>query len=556
MLVLGIHSGWQDAGAAVFDEYRPLAAVSLARISGIAHDGGRLPLEAIEACLAIANLGRGEIGAVALSPGLFPSRYLTGLSLARRVSRRLRRLISGETPASLAEESRRARREGKGAGAALDTVALLGDLGLNRHIPVHVFSESSAQALLPLAQTDWQEALLFTADGGGHSARVLRYGRLADFYADDMTQDGIGQLVALAIDGLGLPDAEALFALAPYGEPILAQALLAHIRIDDDGRIATDFSQDGGAAQWLRRLAEGHPPAVVAASLQKMLQIVYGQALFRLMQRHGLSHLALGGALFANPALLHALAAQLVPQGLTAYPAADEVLAMGGVLDFLQVRDGVSDWLRHRAEFAAACHAVPSGRDYSADIDPVLGNAGCRLVSQDAARAAAALLNAGKSVAFYGRQAVGPRGGAARAVLFAASKAGAAGAANRRLDRPEMMPQTLYLRRERAGELLETVPSTPGMAARLAPRWRARLQGALAPDLLCRPHLLDDDSDAGFCALFDAYAGLSGLPALLGLPMQVDGSAPLDLPSEALRLLIEDRVDYIATEQAVWERGG
>ena len=44
MLVLGIHSGWQDAGAALFDEYRPLAEVPLSRVTGVAHDGGRLPV--------------------------------------------------------------------------------------------------------------------------------------------------------------------------------------------------------------------------------------------------------------------------------------------------------------------------------------------------------------------------------------------------------------------------------------------------------------------------------------------------------------------------------
>lgn len=566
MLVLGIHSGWQDAGAALFDDYRPLAAVPLSRITGIAHDGGRLPAEAIAECLDIAGVDRSAIGGVALSHGLFPSRYFTGLPLPRRFGRRLRAMIGRDTPTDLAAECLRSGRNA--AEAMLDTAMLLGDLGLNRHIPVRFFSQHMAHGLLPLFQTDWPEALLFTADAGGdgtaYDARLLRYGRLAGFFGESdgtardhkgARTDSLGRLIALAVDGLGLPDADALFALAAYGEPMLAQALLAHIEVDGEGRIRADFERDGGAAKWLRGLAEGHPPAAVAASLQKMLEDVLGASIERLMQRHGLRNLVLGGGLFANPRLLHRLIERLDPDGLAVHPAAGDVgLALGGALHFLLLRDGLEQWLRHRRVFTD----IPSGRDYGVDIDPVLGNAGCRLVSQDAVRAAAALLHAGKTVALYGRQAFGLRHCAERAVLFAGNEAGTVSEINARLDRPEVMPPMLYLQRQRASDLLETPFSAASpalIAAPLAKGWRARLPAAVAPDFLCLPHAVDADRDPLLSAVLQAYASLSDLPALLGLPMQVGNSGLLDTPADALRLLQEERVDYIATEQAVWERG-
>jgi hypothetical protein len=206
MLILGIHSGWRDAGAALFDEYRPLAVVPLARVSGIGHDGGRLPAEAVELCLEIAGALRSDVGGLALSHGVFPGRYFSGLPLKRRLGRGLGRLIGRDAPISLAEECRRS-----GAAAAeamLDAPGLLGDLGLNRHIPVRFHAAPAAQGLLPLFQTDWQEALIFGADsrtdGAAYSARILEGGRLADLHGDEPASAGpdpLGRLIALAVEG-------------------------------------------------------------------------------------------------------------------------------------------------------------------------------------------------------------------------------------------------------------------------------------------------------------------------------------------------------------------
>lgn len=569
MLVLGVHSGWQDAGAALFDDYELIAAVPQARLTGVARDGGRLPWEAVRECLAIADLQPGAVGALALSHGVFPSRYFTGLPLGRRVGRGLRALFGRETPTSLAAECRRSGR--RDAEAMIDTAALLADLGLNRNIPVRFYSQHAAHALLPLFHTGWDEGLVFTADAGGDGTacgvRLLKYGRLGDVYgegaspvavADDTAM--LARLVMLSVEGLGLPDAAALQALSAYGEPMLAQALLAHFDVDDDGRIHAAFDAEGGLDRWLRRLAEGHPPALVAASVQKCLEDVFARTLLRLMRRHEMRNLALGGSLFDNPRLVHALAAQLSPAGLTVHPlSGDAGLPLGGALDFLLARDGIAAWLQQRRPW----QPVETGRDYAADIDPVLGNAGCRLVSKDPLHAAAALLNAGKSVIFYDHRAtLGRDGGAARALLFAGTEAGAAAKANDRLGRPGFMPATLYLRRDDAAAYVSLPAALPAsllqggaVAAPLAERWRSRLPGAMAPDFLVLPYPVSPEAEPRLAELLGIYAGLSGVPALLGLPLQLDGEAPLDAPGEVRRLLDGRHADYIMTEYAVWERG-
>lgn len=557
MLLLGVHSGWSDAGAALFDDYRLLAAVPLARISGVAHDGGRLPIEAIADCLDIADVRPGDVAGLALSRGVFPGRHYRALSLPRRVSRGLRHLLGRDTPISLAQES---RRKNSPAESLLDLPMLAGDLGLNRHIPTRIYSHHAAHALLPLVNAGWRDGLIFTADNGGdglcYTAQVLKFGRLASFYSDSVNtmrgEASLGQLIDLAVAGLDLPDAAALYALAQQGEPVFAQALHAHFRVDADGHILSDFRLDGGAERWLRGLAEGHPPALIAASLTRMIADILGLALTRLLQRHELSSLALGGSVFADPWLLQALQARLPDVSITVQAASDDtLLPLGGALDYLLQRDGIDGFLQQRQSLRDAAW----GRDYSNDIDPVLANAGCRLVSRDPLQAAAALLHTGKTVAVYGGRAGGADGGAARVILFSGAIAGASANVNLRLDRPGFLAPKLYAPRD---ALRDLVPGSehrdPAIAQALAERWRPQLPAALASGALLQIAPVDEESQPLLHDLLTTYKALSWLPALLGVPMQIGHDPVLDAPGEAMRLLQDDRVDYLVTEHAVWEK--
>ena len=80
MLILGINSGSHDACACLFEDYRMLAAVPQERVTRKKGDGGRIPVEAIDECLAIAGRKRAEIGAVAMARGMFPTRLFRHFS--------------------------------------------------------------------------------------------------------------------------------------------------------------------------------------------------------------------------------------------------------------------------------------------------------------------------------------------------------------------------------------------------------------------------------------------------------------------------------------------
>lgn len=550
MLVLGVHSGWQDAGAALFDDAKLLAAVPLARLSGVSRDGGRLPVEAIGECLDIAKIRAGDIAGLALSQGLFPGRHFRALSLPRRVGRGLRSLLGRDTPISLPDEARK-HRKSAAPESLLDLGLLAGDLGLNRHVQTRLYSRHESYALLALADAPWaDDTLIFTADQTGCAARVLKYGRLALLQEDGEGDGGtLGQLVGLALDGLGLADAAALFALGLQGEPIFAEAFRAHVTVDAQGRILLDFANEGGAARWLRRLAEDQAPALLAASLVLLLADRFAEAIRVLLDRHGLRRVALAGPLLADPALLLQLQTRLGEEVAMSAQLMDEsALPLGGALSLLQQQDGLEAHLRQRQPLREAAW----GRDYSGDLDPVLGNAGCRMVSRDPLRAAAALLHAGKVVAICEGRGIGASGGINRLVLFAGMAAELPAQVNARLDRPAWMPPTLYASRSALADLLPAWRD-PAVAAPLAPRWAPQL-----PAMATHPvaaEAVDEVRHPLLHGLIESYKSLCWLPGLLGLPMQIGSEPALDAPSDLLRLLREGRVDYIVTDQAVWERG-
>src|SRR5271155_6283234 len=86
MYILGVHTGGHDASACIYKDFDLAAAVSLellprAKSSGVT-PAQPMPNRAIDECLAIAGVGRGDIDVLALSRALFEYQdfALTGLS--------------------------------------------------------------------------------------------------------------------------------------------------------------------------------------------------------------------------------------------------------------------------------------------------------------------------------------------------------------------------------------------------------------------------------------------------------------------------------------------
>ena len=201
MIILGVHPGYHEAAACLFDDYRMVSAVSLERLTRRKIDGGRVPDEAIDECLAIAGLTRRDVDAVVLGRGAFPWRYYKHFRGSRLVEGRIRQAFGKEKHKSMERELLRA---GHADSAALfDAEKFLTAHGFNTDTELKFFNHHLAHALPTLFHTDWQDALLYTSDGGGDN---VQYSQRVFQGADDQAAHQAG--IAEADLGLGRMDVD------------------------------------------------------------------------------------------------------------------------------------------------------------------------------------------------------------------------------------------------------------------------------------------------------------------------------------------------------------
>jgi carbamoyltransferase len=87
MLILGVHPGLHDASAAVFDDYRLIAAVQLERLTRIKCDGLGVPWQSVDEVLDIAGASRRDVDVVAMGRMALPVKYFKhfrGIAMAAR----------------------------------------------------------------------------------------------------------------------------------------------------------------------------------------------------------------------------------------------------------------------------------------------------------------------------------------------------------------------------------------------------------------------------------------------------------------------------------------
>src|SRR5580692_5701750 len=95
MYLLGIHNGVHDASACLFHDYLLIAAVSQERLTRRKNDGvtvaEELPQRAIDECLAIAGIARGDVDVVCSTRSQFEmqSFRLRGRMWARQLYARV-----------------------------------------------------------------------------------------------------------------------------------------------------------------------------------------------------------------------------------------------------------------------------------------------------------------------------------------------------------------------------------------------------------------------------------------------------------------------------------
>jgi carbamoyltransferase len=559
MIILGLHSGRHDAGAALFDDYRMIAAVALERMTRFKNAGG-FPDEAVDECLAAACIGRRDVDALALSFELHPRRYL-------------RHDADGRGPDHVSLVREMIRKRTADPLEVFDALRFLEDHGFSPGTRLHFYYHHLAHALGALFHTDWDDCVAYTHDGLGDrifsSAHRLADGHISPIFgspADSLTRfrsqmssASIALFYARATIALGfqaLRHEGKVLGLAASGAPRFARTLGRSFVVGPSGRIYS-WRSSRRLGRKVSQLAEHEPREDIAASVQAVAVDVSLRAVRRILDRAKTRRLCVSGGLFANVRINEMLATHLGLDELFVYPAmSDQGLPAGGVLQFLLARDGETRWLEERRRLESLYY----GRDYSRAIDRTLSAAGAvRDPSGDTADAAAKRIADGAAVATYlQRMEYGPRALGARSILAAATDRSMNDRLNRRLDRTEFMPFAPVVLAQRAQDVFD-LPSSLVYSAKfmtttcaVRPEWRERIPAVVHVDGTARPQLLGREQNPLYYDILASYETMTGLPAIINTSFNAHEEPIINTPVEAAAALRAGRVDAIVTDGGLW----
>lgn len=569
MYILSLGTGYHDAAAALFDNYDVVAAVQLERLTRQKQNKGGVPGLCVREVLDIAGLAPKDIDAVVLSRASYPTRYFE-YSPLKRVEYGFRRAMGKEKLKDLWGEMNR-----RGADKAEDIFnrpLFFKEWGFRDDCQLFFSNHHFAHALSALFYTDWDDALMYTADGCGdnvhYSQRILKDGTITTLFGgeDDTKKprrvDSLGLCYAYATEALGYrPNRHEgkLTGLAAFSEPVVADDLQNHFQVDENGLIGSDFEDFADMRLTMRQMAEGQEPAAVAASVQKVLEDTIFTSAQRILEKHPVKKIALAGGVFANVRLNRLMCEQTGADEIFIFPGmGDEGLVFGGALQFLMERDGLEAWLQKRRRL----DNVYFGRDHNSDIDNVLG--GDVLVKKldgGPADTTSKLLQQGLAGAIYeGRMEFGPRALGARSILASPADKGINDTLNKRLQRTEFMPFAPYVLAEDARMVFDVTDANHyacqfmTITTAVHKDWHDKIPAVVHVDGTARPQIIRREQNPLYADILKTFKEDTGLPTLVNTSFNAHEEPIINTPDECLTALLNDRVDFVVTQKGVYRR--
>ena len=569
MLILSLHSGPHDSSAALFDDYRLFAAVAEERLNRIKCSGG-FPEKSIAEVLRIAGVERRQVDVLVTTRCLFQRHYFKHRRSYERVREEWRRLTGHPKMHEISLVLR--KNPGHRAEDVFNYQALLADLELRPDVRVFFSNHHFTHALPSLFFTDWDEALLYTADGVGdqvyYSHYLMQDGKLTNLYGDDRwlckadNSGSLGLAYGCVTEALGWKinrHEGKLTGLAAYGEPTLLPEMLRHFSVCDDGRITMDFADHREMRECFQPLALTETRENAAASVQALLEHCIRQSVSRLLETHKVRRLGLAGGVFANVRLNRLLAENLpIDEVFVVPPMGDDGLVIGGVLQFLLERDGLPAWLSRRQRLSN----VYWGGNSNAEVATVFGaSTAIQCSDGDPAVSAAERLAQGQIGAIYnGRMEYGPRALGARSILASPADPDINQKLNQRLKRSEFMPFAPVISGRDASDVFD-IGATNRYSAHFMtiscsvhPEWRDRIPGVVHVDGTARPQIIERADNPSYFDVLAAFKARTGLPALVNTSLNVHEEPIVNRPEECLKTLEEGRVDFVVTPEALWTR--
>ena len=155
----------------------------------------------------------------------------------------------------------------------------------------------------------------------------------------------------------------------------------------------------------------------------------------------------------------------------------------------------------------------------------------------------------------------GPRALGARSIIASPHDPAINDNLNARLDRSEFMPFAPCVLEEDAARVFEITPVNR-YAARfmtitcaVRPGWRDRIPAVVHADGTARPQIVRDAQSPLLAGILRRFRDQSGLPVLVNTSFNVHEEPIVNRPQECLRALLDGRVDFVVTPQAIYASG-
>jgi carbamoyltransferase len=153
----------------------------------------------------------------------------------------------------------------------------------------------------------------------------------------------------------------------------------------------------------------------------------------------------------------------------------------------------------------------------------------------------------------------GPRALGARSILANPSRRETHDLLNTRLDRTEFMPFAPVIAADKAAEVFD-VNKVNAYACRfmtitcnVRPNWRDRIAAVVHVDGSARPQTIVRESNPLYFDILAAFERTTGIPALVNTSFNVHEEPIVNTPRECAQALIDRRIDFVVTQQAIYE---
>ena len=407
----------------------------------------------------------------------------------------------------------------------------------------------------------WNNALLYTSDGGGdglnysftyfdgNTIDVLYGGN--DKLMKSWLPDSLGQMYGMVTQICGFKKNRhegKITGLAAFAEPLAADEIIRQYYIDTNGRILPHFSDYEQLDELLKNIFSTHGRETLASSAQYALEQLTLESIEKLKSQYSFDNIGLSGGVCSNVRLNQLISEVEDINDLFVFPSmTDEGLVVGYVLDYLLKRDGLKDWLSHRRDL----DDVYWGEDLQLKMSDLPSEFKI-ICTDDIAQKTAELLERNHVCALYtARMEYGPRALGARSILINPSDCSINDTVNARLDRTEFMPFAPVVLDDIVEDVFEVTSSNREamrfmtITTNVKDKWKDKIQATVHVDGTARPQIIQRKDNPLYYDILQSFYELTGIPCLVNTSFNAHEEPIINTPSEALTALKDDRVDYL-----------